>query len=407
MKKLIGAVIIIALLSAGICFGVLFTAKSRSKILLAEYLRGIDNWSVESAYFNPFTHSLKIKGFTVAPINGAEFTVKNMLLSDFKQVEDTISFSASLEEILFIIDFASLYSQDPPEDAEDSFSNPKNMKITADSLSASVLLDKERLVKFIETPELEFNPLKSFDALELNNAAFSIDEQKFISLESMTGDGYHINAMFHLAAGEDNKSINLNFSGASFYPADSVSTFSNLVIHADEEYLIERIIAATTYRDGVYTKKINIDSRDLFLLDLSCNIVPIEAEEELDSLNMSDAAGFQGLINSLKTLMLYDFELHYTDRSFANIIVLDRYLASQNLRREAVIDSIEAFAKNSSDWGVLLNGLAAFLREPETVMIKAKPVKPASIYHFIYNIYELGLSLSFNGSDEILVQKPE
>jgi hypothetical protein len=401
VKKLIGAIIIIALLSAGICLGVLFTAKSKSKILLAEYLRGIDNWSVESAYFNPFTHSLKIKGFTIALASGIEFSIKSMLLSDFKQIEDTISCSASLEEILFVASPASVNSSDLPNDiaTKDLF------KITADSFSATVLLDREKLDKFIETPGSKFNPLKNFNGLELRNSALSFGERKFVSLESMTGDGYRIGLMLRLTPDEDNKSINLSLMGSSFYPADSISMFNNLVIYADKEYLIERITGTTAYKDGVYTKKVNIDSSDLFLLDVSYNIAPIEAEEERDAINMPDVpAWFQELINGLDTTMLYGFEIYYTDRSFANI-VLDRYLATRNLRREAVIDLAETLAKNNNYAKALFNGAAAFLREPETMIIKAKPVKPASIYHFINNIYELGLSVSFNGSDEFLVQK--
>jgi hypothetical protein len=389
MKRLIGA-IIITLLLAGLCFGVLFTAKSKSKTLLAEYLRGIDNWSVENAYYNPFTHSFKIKGFTVA-WGVVEFSIKNMLLSDFKQIEDMITCSVSLEKILFIA------RPDPSEDIEIT----EGIKIAVDSFSASVRLDKEKLDKFIETPSTEFNPLKSFDDLELNRGAFSAGEKKFISLENLTGDGYSIGTMFRLAAGEDNKSMEIRFAGFPFYPVDSVSIFSNLVFYADKEYLIEKITGITTYKDGIYTKKINIDSRAFFFLDLSFRVTPIED----DSIEIP-TNGIQALIYGLKTLILYDFELYYTDRSFANM-VLDRYFTSRNLRREAIIDRAETLAKNYDFAKALFNGAAAFLREPETMIIKAKPVKPASIYHLINNLYELGLSLSFNGSDEFLVQKVE
>jgi hypothetical protein len=402
MKRLIGAIVITALLLAGICFGVLFAAKSKSKILLAEYLRGIDNWSVESAYFNPFTHSLKIKGFTVALASGIEFSIKSMLLSDFKQSEDMITCSASLEEILFLINPVETDFPDPSEDIEtneDSFSNPpKNIKIAADSFSAFVRLDKERLDKFIEIPSTKFNPLKSFDNLELNNAAFSINEHNLVSLENLTGDGYRLEAMFRLSAGEDKKIMNFNFLGFSFYPADSVSKFNNLVIQAEEEIRIEKITAATTYKDGVYTKKINIDSSDLFLLDLSCNIAPID-----DYISPETPAG---ALDFLDAVMLYDFEMDYTDRSFTNM-VLDRYAASKNIQHDVIIDYIETFAAYYSDWEAVLNSFAAFLREPKTVKIKAKPVNPASVYHFIHNIYELGLNLSFNGGDGILVQNPK
>jgi hypothetical protein len=55
MKKSVGAIITLALLSAALYLGVIYASKSKSRLLLAEYLQGFDNWSVESTYYNPFT----------------------------------------------------------------------------------------------------------------------------------------------------------------------------------------------------------------------------------------------------------------------------------------------------------------------------------------------------------------
>ncbi|MDR2401418.1 MAG: hypothetical protein LBD73_07200 [Deferribacteraceae bacterium] len=149
MNKFICAVLTAALIMAGLYFGIVFSAGSVSKDMPAEYLQNIDNWSLESSYFNPFIHILTINGFNIVFNNERELSIGNIRPSGLSQTEYEFTGSAAFENILF---------------------TAKDLEVSIDALSRSQFcLDSSKLNKFKIEPSVTNNPFKYTDGLKGNH----------------------------------------------------------------------------------------------------------------------------------------------------------------------------------------------------------------------------------------------
>jgi hypothetical protein len=311
-----------------------------------------------------------------------ELSIKHAALSDFTVAEGETSCSANFKDVLL-----------------KAFAGIDSAAVMADSFSAKVVLDKEKLDEFTENPNITLNPLIRFDRLDLRGFKTDFNEKTVMTMESATGDYFVVKTRFYVNE-SDNNSLNVLLTDDPFSPNNNTSIYSNLVFYGQKEYKIDWIESINTYEEGVNSKKINIESIELFSFDLSYSIGYGTQTSSSDTGNT-----LVDLLNDLKMLPLYDFEVNYTDRSLVTI-ALDHYAESKALSRDEIIGILKHYVaalRFFKEPEILAENLADFLKEPKTMTIKINLAEPDYIGVLLEDIDKLGLSFSFN--DRVYIAK--
>jgi hypothetical protein len=368
MNKFFGVIVVLALIVAGVYFGVRFATASKAEAILAQYLQGFDNWSVENAYFNPLTGKVVANGFKLGVDEETELTVGSVEVSGFNQSGDELSGAVSFSDIRL----AASGGDDSAELSVKSFS------------ASDIVLDRSAVENLRTKPEAYQNPIKKLGGFKLEGFDFLISGKKFMSLESIAGNADYI---------ADGKLLP--------YPASSEALSKNLVFYSQDgkkEYRVERTNSVSTYKGGVYQQKIDADSKELFNLSLEYSLGGIENIP----LN-ADAESF----DYFSDVTVNGFALNYTERTLIGVL-LDAFAKDREATRDEVIDMIEGlgglFLAQIKNSDLLQKDLIGFLKDPKTLTIKAAPAAPLSITAIGEDINKLALSLSFNGGEPFLIQ---
>ncbi|MDR2401583.1 MAG: hypothetical protein LBD73_08040 [Deferribacteraceae bacterium] len=358
MNKFIGAVVVLALILAGIYFGVRFATASKAKAILAEYLDGVGEWSVDSTYYNPLTQEVVANGFKTILDDETEITIKTAKISGFNQTGDELAGSGKFEDIRIDTDSVELSIK--------SLSSPK------------IVFDREALLKFKEDP-YSATPLKQLAGFKMEGLNIAASGDSIFSIESIVGEGSYE---------ADGKILP--------YPAVGNAVIKNIVFYTkDREYRVEKTTSSSAYKDGVYDAKIDMDSQELFALNAAY------AVSGLSDAPLSDDAEY--------LLTLISSETNYTDRSLINVL-LDQYIKGSDTSREEAVDQLMLYGalltERIKNGDIFLENLSSFLKDPRTLTIKTNPAEPVAM-DSLNAIDELGLSVSFNGGEPFLIQEGE
>jgi hypothetical protein len=361
MKKVIALITLLLFVLFGVYFWMRFASESRAREMFAEEIERYgsfkDNWSIENAYLNLFTKTLVVRGFKVNA-NDAAISVKTLIFSGIGGGEEEYTGAVRLKKAVLAAE---------------------GMEMTVDALSVSkFVLDRFRWEKYRASSLLENNPVKTLEGLKIDNFAFGTPKEKYVALESLNA------AMISLVD--------------EIYPLNDYMTAKNLIFHlpnSDKSYKVEKISSRSAYKDGKFTYKVTFDSQ-LFLLDASYTA--------------SDSGETPFSFNNL---YLNSLELHYTDRSFANLL-LDYYARQLGKERSEVIamfDEMKYYIfRDMENAKVLSDNLMAFIKNPQTLNSRINPAKPIPVSikpPFDGDLIDMGITVSFNGSEEIPVYRSE
>jgi hypothetical protein len=338
-----------------------FASENRAKEMFAgeieRYGSFKDNWSIENAYLNLFTKTLVVRGFKVKS-NDALVSVKTLIFSGIGGSEEEYTGAIRLKKVMLAAE---------------------GMVMTVDTVSVSkFVLDRFRWEKYRASSLLENNPVKTLEGLKINNFVFGTPEEEYVTLESLNAD---------LISLVD-----------EIYPLNDDMTAKNLIFHlpgSDKSYKVEKILSRSAYKDSKFSYNITFDSQ-LFLMDASYTA--------------SDSGETPFNFNNL---YLNSLEFHYTDRSFVNLL-LDYYAKQLEKERSEVIAEIEKYKffifRDMENARVLSDNLMAFIKNPQTLNSKINPTKPITVSAeppFDGDLKDLGITVSFNGSEEFPVQRSE
>jgi hypothetical protein len=361
MKKVIALVTLLLFVLFGVYFWMRFASENRAKEMFAEEIARYgsfkDNWSIESAYLNLFTKTLVVHGFKVNA-NDAAISVKTLIFSGIGGSEEEYTGAVRLKNVVLAA---------------------QGMEMTADIFSVSkFVLDRARWEKYRASSLLENNPVKTLEGLKITNFAFGTPEEKYVTLENLNAD---------LISLVD-----------EIYPLNDDVTAKNLIFHlpnSDKSYKVEKIASQSAYKNGKLTCNVTFDSQ-LFLLDASYTA--------------SDSGETPFNFNNF---YLNSLEFHYTDRSFVNLL-LDYYAKQLGKERSEVIAEIEKYKffifRDMENARALSDNLMDFIKNPQTLNSKINPAKPIPVSiepPFDGDLKDMGITFSFNGSEEIPVYRSE